>query len=69
MSDKLGPVSLLPDDGSYVREISPETERLIDEEVQLIVEHAHADSLILRLHTYRHANLPSWCGRNADLSA
>jgi cell division protease FtsH len=42
MSEKLGPITLVPNDGQLVSEISPETQRLIDEEVQRIVEDAHA---------------------------
>ena len=41
MSDKLGPLTLLPNEGSFVAETSPQTQWLIDEEVQRIVEEAH----------------------------
>jgi cell division protease FtsH len=48
MSDKLGPITLLPQDGqgSYfpgASETSPQTQWLIDEEVHQIVEDAHAE--------------------------
>jgi cell division protease FtsH len=48
MSDKLGPVTLLPSEGSSgyllpgASETSPQTQWLIDQEVQRIVEEAHA---------------------------
>jgi cell division protease FtsH len=44
MSDAFGPVSLVARDGERlpgVSEVSPETQRLIDEEVQRIIETAH----------------------------
>ncbi len=41
MSDKLGPLTLLPNEGSFVAETSPQTQWIIDEEVQRIVEEAH----------------------------
>ena len=48
MSDKVGPVSVLPIDGAGpllpgVSETSPQTQWLIDEEVRRMVEEAHAD--------------------------
>jgi cell division protease FtsH len=43
MSDKLGPITLDPNDGSPVRDTSPQTQWLIDEEVQRIVEEAHTE--------------------------
>jgi cell division protease FtsH len=48
MSDKLGPISLLPADGSGpflpgVSETSPQTQWLVDEEVRRLVELAHAE--------------------------
>ena len=48
MSDKLGPVSLLPSDGAGpflpgVSETSQQTQWLIDQEVQRMVEQAHAN--------------------------
>jgi cell division protease FtsH len=47
MSDKLGPLTLIPGDGQPVypgtSETSPETQTLIDEEVRRIVEDAHTE--------------------------
>ena len=48
MSEKLGPVTLLPSDGQGpllpgAGETSPQMQWLIDEEVQRIVDHAHAE--------------------------
>jgi cell division protease FtsH len=48
MSEKLGPITLLPSDGQGpllpgAAETSPQTQWLIDEEVQRIVEEAHAE--------------------------
>ena len=48
MSDKLGPITLLPQDGQGAffpgaSETSPQTQWLIDEEVHQIVEDAHTD--------------------------
>ena len=48
MSEKLGPVTLLPSDGQGsllpgAGESSPQMQWLIDEEVQRIVDHAHAE--------------------------
>ncbi len=48
MSDKLGPITVLPSDGSGpllpgASETSPQTQWLIDQEVQRMVEEAHAD--------------------------
>jgi cell division protease FtsH len=48
MSEKLGPVAVLPSDGHGpllpgVSETSPQTQWLIDQEVQRLVEDAHAD--------------------------
>ena len=52
MSDTLGPVSVLPRDaiGPFLpggSEASPETQKLIDEEVRRIVTHAHAEVVAL----------------------
>jgi cell division protease FtsH len=51
MSDALGPVALLPRDGSApfgsVPEVSPETQKLIDEEVRRIVAGAHEEVMAL----------------------
>jgi cell division protease FtsH len=57
MSDKLGPVSVLPSDGAGpflpgVSETSQQTQWLIDQEVQRMVEEAHADVTEL-LSTHR----------------
>ena len=46
MSEALGPVALIPRDGSGpllpgVSEVSPETQRLVDEEVRRIVDESH----------------------------
>jgi cell division protease FtsH len=47
MSDRLGPVAVLPSDGSGlfpgVSETSPQTQWLIDEEVRRLVDDAHAE--------------------------
>lgn len=48
MSEKLGPITLLPSDGRApllggASETSPQTQWLIDEEVRRIVDDAHAD--------------------------
>jgi cell division protease FtsH len=51
MSDAVGPVALLPRDGSQVfpglSEVSPETQKLIDDEVRRIVAAAHEEVLSL----------------------
>jgi len=51
MSDALGPVTLIPRDGSTpfgsVPEVSPETQKLIDEEVRRIVALAHEQVVAL----------------------
>jgi cell division protease FtsH len=52
MSDALGPVALIPRDGSGpllpgVSEVSPETQRLVDEEVRRIVDRSHREVLEL----------------------
>jgi cell division protease FtsH len=52
MSDALGPVSVIPRDGSGpflpgVAEVSPETQRLVDEEVRRIVAAAHDEVVTL----------------------
>jgi cell division protease FtsH len=49
MSDKLGPLTLLPQDGQGPflpgsSEVSPQTEWLIDQEVQQLVEHLHGEA-------------------------
>jgi cell division protease FtsH len=48
MSEKLGPVAVLPSDGQGpllpgVSEVSPQTQWLVDQEVQRLVEESHAD--------------------------
>jgi cell division protease FtsH len=48
MSDKLGPITVLPSDGQGplfpgASETSPETQELVDQEVRRIVEDAHAE--------------------------
>jgi cell division protease FtsH len=48
MSDKLGPVALLPSDGQGpllpgVSETSPQTQWLVDQEVQRLIDDAHAE--------------------------
>ena len=48
MSEKIGPVAVLPSDGAgqslpEAAEISPETQRIIDQEVQRLIESAHAE--------------------------
>src|SRR4051812_42904294 len=56
MSDAVGPVAVIPRDGSGpllpgVSEQSPETQRLVDEEVRRIVDEAHHDVIsLLREH-------------------
>ncbi len=57
MSDKLGPLTLLPQDGQSpflpgASEVSPQTEWLIDQEVQKLVEDLHAETTEL-LTTHR----------------
>jgi cell division protease FtsH len=52
MSEKLGPISVLPSDGQGpflpgVSETSPQTQWLIDQEVQRLVEEAHAKATAL----------------------
>jgi cell division protease FtsH len=52
MSEALGPVALIPRDGSGpllpgVSEVSPETQRLVDEEVRRIVDESHRDVVAL----------------------
>ena len=52
MSESLGPVALIPRDGSGpllpgVSEVSPETQRLVDEEVRRIVDESHREVLAL----------------------
>jgi cell division protease FtsH len=52
MSDTIGPVAVLPRDGAGpllpgVAEVSPETQKLVDEEVRRIVEEAHLQVLTL----------------------
>jgi cell division protease FtsH len=49
MSEKIGPVAVLPSDGAGpwlpgVSETSPETQRLVDQEVTRLVEDAHAQA-------------------------
>ena len=48
MSEKIGPIAVLPSDASGpllpgVSETSPETQRLVDEEVRGLVDEAHAE--------------------------
>jgi cell division protease FtsH len=48
MSEKVGPIAVLPSDSSGpflpgVSETSPETQRLVDEEVRRLVDEAHAE--------------------------
>jgi len=48
MSDKLGPVAVLPTDGSSpflpgASEVSAQTQWLIDEEVRRLIDEAHAE--------------------------
>jgi cell division protease FtsH len=57
MSDKLGPLTLLPQDGQSpflpgASEVSPQTEWLIDQEVQKLVEDLHTETTEL-LTTHR----------------
>jgi cell division protease FtsH len=52
MSDAVGPVSVLPRDGSGpllpgVAEVSPETRKLVDEEVRRIVAEAHDEVVMV----------------------
>jgi cell division protease FtsH len=52
MSDALGPISVIPRDGSGpflpgASEVSPDTQRLLDDEVRRIVSEAHDEVLIL----------------------
>jgi len=62
MSDKLGPLTLLPQDGQGpllpgASEVSPQTEWLIDQEVQKLVEEMHAETT--KLLTGHRAKLES----------
>ena len=62
MSDKLGPVTLLPSDGQGpllpgAAETSPQTQWLVDQEVQHLVESAHA--AVSQLLTERRSQLDS----------
>jgi cell division protease FtsH len=56
MSEAIGPVAVIPRDGSGpllpgVSEVSPETQRLVDDEVRRIVEESHREVLdLLREH-------------------
>jgi cell division protease FtsH len=56
MSDKLGPLTLIPQDGQGpllpgASEVSPQTEWLIDQEVQKLVEDMHAETTeLLKSH-------------------
>jgi cell division protease FtsH len=48
MSEKLGPVAVLPSDGGSqflpgASEVSPQTQWLIDEEVRRVIDEAHAE--------------------------
>jgi cell division protease FtsH len=52
MSEAIGPIAVIPRDGSGpllpgVAEVSPETQRLIDEEVRRVVAEAHQDVVAL----------------------
>jgi cell division protease FtsH len=52
MSDAVGPIAVIPRDGSGpllpgVAEVSPETQRIIDEEVHRIVDQAHREVVAL----------------------
>ena len=52
MSDAIGPIAVIPRDGSGpllpgVAEVSPETQKLVDQEVRRVVEAAHHDALSL----------------------
>src|SRR3954454_23839633 len=52
MSDAIGPIAVIPRDGSGpllpgVAEVSPETQKLVDQEVRRVVEAAHHDVLSL----------------------
>ena len=52
MSDALGPISVIPRDGSGpflpgVAEVSPETQKLVDDEVRRIVAEAHTEVVTL----------------------
>ncbi|MFZ0089398.1 MAG: ATP-dependent zinc metalloprotease FtsH [Solirubrobacteraceae bacterium] len=62
MSDKLGPVTLLPVDGQGpllpgASETSPQTQWLVDQEVQHLIEHSHAE--VTKLLTDHRAQLDS----------
>ncbi len=52
MSDAIGPIAVIPRDGSGpllpgVSEVSPETQKLVDQEVRRVVDAAHHDVLAL----------------------
>jgi cell division protease FtsH len=62
MSDKLGPVTLLPSDGQSpflpgASETSPQTQWLVDQEVQAMIEDAHGQ--VTKLLTEHRAQLGS----------
>jgi cell division protease FtsH len=56
MSEAIGPIAVLPRDGSGpllpgAAEVSPETQRLVDDEVRRIVDDAHREVVaLLREH-------------------
>ena len=64
MSDALGPVSVIPRDGSGpflsgVAEVSPETQKLLDDEVRRIVAEAHDEVVTLLTENRRAARRAS----------
>jgi len=75
MSDKLGPVTLLPSDGQGpllpgAAETSPQTQWLVDQEVQHLVEEAHAKvTQLLTEHRSQLENLTRALLREETLDA
>ena len=62
MSDAVGPVAVIPRDGSGpflpgASEVSPETQRLLDDEVRRIVDEAHEEVLALLRENRQRARL------------
>ena len=72
MSDKIGPVSVLPSDaqGPFlpgVSETSPETQSVIDQEVRRLIDDAHADvTKLLSEHRDKLDSLTSASARSRD---
>ena len=69
MSDKLGPVTLLPSEGQSpflpgASETSPQTQWLVDQAVQTLIENCHAQvTQLLTEHRAQLDNQPAHCSR------